>query len=337
MKKIMTKIGLGAALLLLVGAAVQPVQAACTFPGILSTTLDAATDASQIMTDSFYANSNPSPYGYPGSFYSYTGPPIDTGSLTAVWWALGTGDPAIGAGDDNGSWDASRWITFYSGQGPGGTFYYGATFATGWSAGEVDGCIANNATGCNCMLLTQQAPGDVARFALLSQAATPAGDAFFVLPGNAPILMVPIPSPQIVSSTRDANLDLTVTASLPSPGAGVYQLGGCDCNLSYRIREIVQTRGLSPPTSRDAADWGGVQNPVDAADTTSSIFSACGATNTDVYLATELVPDPASGFTSPLVSELATRIECGPTLADPTPDKDRVPKAKPYRGGRTGR
>ena len=141
MNKMKTRIVLGAAVLLLVTAAAQPARAACSAPTVLGTVEGIGVE-SQIMTDAFYATAGPSPY-YPGQWYSYAGPPVDTGSLVGVWWGLGTGNPASGAGDDNGTFDVSRWLDFYYGQGPSGTFYYGAYLApggvTGWSASaEID-------------------------------------------------------------------------------------------------------------------------------------------------------------------------------------------------------
>jgi hypothetical protein len=45
------------------------------------------------------------------------------------------------------------------------------------------------------------------------------------------------------------------------------------------------------------------------------VESLCGSVDNDVYLSTELWFD--SDFTAPFVSSNSTRIECGPTLADP--------------------
>ena len=342
MRNSMTKIGLGtAALLLLLAVASQPVQAACAFPGILATT-ESASAASQIMTADFYAASAPSPYGYAGAFYAYNIPPFDAASLEGSWWAIGTGNPAFGAGDDNGTFDAARWIQVYSGAGPGGTFYYGGYFATGWGAtAEVDGCINNNTTGCTCILLTTNGPGEPPRFALLGAQGNSNFDAFFNLPGNAPIVLADLPTPVIQTSSRDVNNDLTLGVGVTDASAGVYQQDMCNCALSFRVREIVQARGLEPPMDRDSAAWDGAANPVDAVDASSSVFSSCGATDTDVWLATELVVDPASagGFASPVVSDLGTRIECGPNVADPKPVKERpTPVARPNpRGSRSGR
>ena len=333
MNKILKRITLGAAVLLLVAAAVQPVQAACASGGLLLSI--GSSGRSQIMTQEF--RDGAALYGPPGNWYNYGTTPVDAGSLRGVFWAAGLGDPVVGAGNDNGSFDVSDWIYFYANTGLG--LYYGAEINTSWaSSPDIDGCITASADGCNCVLLTQNAPGQNPRFALLSAAGI--AQAFFVLPGNAPVILADIPRPFIASSSRDpVTFDVSLGVQIQEPATGIYELDGCDCGLSFRPREIIVPRGDTPPADRNTDAWTPLGAPVDAA-AQADVVSLCGASNTDLWLATELVVDPASngGFGSPYVSDTGTRIECGPNLADPVQDKQRRLKAtNPERGSRTGR
>ena len=79
--------------------------------------------------------------------------------------------------------------------------------------------------------------------------------------------------------------------------------------------QTIVPRGNMPPTGRDAAAWDvptladGVtpQGVTAFGGAGVSLASACGSSDTDVYLTTQLVFD--SGFTTDVVSANSTRME----------------------------
>jgi hypothetical protein len=72
---------------------------------------------------------------------------------------------------------------------------------------------------------------------------------------------------------------------------------------------------------------GGGAQPETPVGSPVTVEALCGATNVDVYLATQLTFD--SGFTTDVVSANSTRIECGPNVANPTPIRPRVIPERP--------
>jgi hypothetical protein len=329
--------------LLLLAAAVQPVLASCGSATILGTA-SSATSKSFIWTEGQFA-----PQYYPGyAPFAYTTP--WTSNFAGQWWAVGTGDPAPGAGDDSNTWTVDRWAYYY---GPG---YYGSFFggeiAGGWGqASQIDGCILNNPTGCTCILLTDQVGGGASAFALLSGQRDATGNTYYDQPGNdgagnaGPIILAATPNATIVNTARNGSgVNLGVTVAPPT--AGIYEKDGCNCaaGLSFRVRALELPTGSAPPDTRDVANWpvldaaltpvGGIANVSALCDTAASV---------DLYVTSELVFDPASGggFSGGIVSANSSRITCGanPTLADPVDVRPRTRPDKPMtpRGGSRGR
>jgi hypothetical protein len=259
-------------------------------------------------------------------------PPV-TSAFSGVFWALGTGDPATSLGDDNGTHTEGGWFHYYT--WPSTAFYTAGYIDTTWAVAGVDGCLYNSgASGsldgdeCTCVLLSDQ-DGTQGYFAIASGQVDVVGNTILDMPGadgngnSGPIILMPIPKPfitftQVESGTLDIDLSVTVAPF----SAGVYAKDGCDCGpIGFKVMSIITARGDPPPADRDAALWteielstGGAQ-PVTSFGSSVTIKSTCGSANTDVYLATGLVFD--SGFGPTVVSKNSTRIECGPTVAEP--------------------
>ena len=322
--------------LLLLALAVQPVMAACGNAAILGSA--AADRKSYVWTEGVF-----SPQYYAPYVFDYT--PPWTANFAGQWWALGTGDPAPGAGDDSNTWTADNWAYFY---GPGAYgSYFAGQFAAGWGqASVIDGCIANNPTGCTCILLTDQT-ADYSAYALLSGHTNSTGDTFYDQPGSdgagnaGPIILTRSPDPIIVNSVKVGNgVDLQVQQAAST--GGVYEKDGCNCSGGAVFRVLAQElpEGSPPPSTRDASQWTvlSADTPVGAV---ANASAACDvAAGVDLYVTTELVWDPVSagGFSGGIVSANSTRISCGtnPTLADPVDVRPRVRPDKPLKpkGGR---
>ena len=170
-----------------------------------------------------------------------------------VFWAIGFGDPRIGAGIDNGSYapftpqgyyGIGEWI--YTGGYP---FFlpYSAAFLVGdWNPpsyvdGTTDGCVldAPSPVACQAVMLSDQV-AESGYFALLSAAPTP-------LPNQtiysyrrepvAPIDMAPIPPPALVEIAEDAGRTDLVFDLPAVPEAALYLSDACpsDLILGYRL------------------------------------------------------------------------------------------------------
>ena len=317
-------------LALLLAAAAQPVFASCGDAALLGTNVGTAksgiwTETGLWVTPSYYVGFLPFEYE----------PPV-TVNFSGKWWALGTGDPAGGSGDDSNTWPVANWFYYY---GPGGygSFFAGEIFGGWGQSAEIDGCIDNNPSECTCILLTDRV-GDQSYFALLAAQADPTNNTFFDQPGTdgagnaGPIVLKPTPAPTVVDSVK-SGIGVDLTVSVPALSAGIYEKDSCDCSSSvqYRVFAIEVQEGGPAPTTRDLASWTELSaGPTDVGATTV-VNAACDSfAAVELYVAAQLVFDPVSGggFAGDIVSSNSTRISCGasPTLADPEP-----PRIKPNR------
>jgi hypothetical protein len=344
--RILNKIAI-AAVVVLVLVALTPVEAACGGNPLLKTRTGAYTSASFIWSAGQWDGSSYYPYyytGYPPN--NYGGVPPLTANAQATFWALGTGNPATGPGDDAGvyTFPANPWIYYYSNT-------YGLNFAaeifTGWGQGGIDGCVQNNPVdSCTCLLITDD-DGTSGYFALLSAEGDETTWNFdLVQPGNDgagnfnPIILQRIPQPLIINSIHNlgqGDVELTVSMPLPSgPADGIYQSGGsCACGpTGYKIMQQVVDHGAPPPSSRQSSAWtpmtlagGGPQGFTPMGDAVT-VGAVCGVGEFDTYIATLLQFD--SGFVSPIVSNDSTRISCS-TLAEPDRPRFRPGAQRPKR------
>ena len=112
--KILSRIAIGAALVMLVAAA-QPAQAACG--------ADYLVDATTAAGETSFVRTNPD---WCAGFACYYMESMSQ-QYEAFFWGLGTGNPAIGQGDDNGAFAAQgNWLFLYTTFLPDTSPYYGA-------------------------------------------------------------------------------------------------------------------------------------------------------------------------------------------------------------------
>jgi len=235
-------------LLRLVAASVVAAAAA-------STTVNAGCPGSRLIDATFhYLVSNPDwggtaggdgSCGYLGCYDFQSGPPVSS-SMRGVFWALGSGNPVIGLGNDNGN--------FRGGFGPGdfwpkqrsqaftyGVYHYPAwislnlrdNFDVGppvtWSSPDADGCGPANppASVCTCMLLSDQWEG-VGYFATLGAASNALGNTRFDTGGASAFRLAPIPTPEVIDHVPDPVQEvLHFNLRANSPTGGRFEKDGC--------------------------------------------------------------------------------------------------------------
>jgi hypothetical protein len=327
--------------MLLSAALPTAVEAACSGAQIISSKNDRS---SYIWTQDVFV---PLYYGagYPPMMV-FGNPPV-TSEFSGVFWALGTGDPAFGLGDDNGDFYSANWFHYDS--DPTYGVYYAGYVNTNWGQNGIDGCLLNaGATSgldgdeCTCILLSDQYGTD-GYFAIASSMVDINGHTYFDMPGadgngnGGPIILVPIPKPFItLADTNFATRDIDLTVTIDPFSTGIYEKDGCDCGpVGFKIRSMLIPRGDPPPADRDAELWtelelaGGGAQPVTPLGSSVTVASTCGYAYHDVYLAAQLIFD--SGFGTAVVSRNSTRIECGPTLAEPVVPATRPEAARAVR------
>jgi hypothetical protein len=360
--KTISRIAIGAAVVLLVAATVQPSNAAC----------------SARFLDNVGAKlvSNPNWGGAGGTrtcYYVYgcyaddpngglQSPPISA-NFDGVFWGFDTAgggsqsDPAPLAGMDNGEWGIENWSKQVTADfGASGLYHYPAFLTlpggpngtsgnpANWSF-PVDGCPDDiDPNACTCILLTDQWDG-AGYFFIDSANADGIGNFNFNgFPTDGvetTMKLAPTPIPEVVMSERDpASGDVTMMINVGGLGAADYRDAGCDCGLGYVVYQQIVGRGGMAPIDRSirAGGWipapasTGTAQPVNAFGTQASIKVDCDpAVQQDLYLATALVD--VNGYRTDNVSGNSFRIECGANLAEPNrPDRDRGRSADAPRG-----
>jgi hypothetical protein len=329
--KILSKIAIGTALLMMVAAALPPAEAACGSPILLDTR------GENLISNPAWCGG-----GGVGCYDTQSGPPVSP-NIEGVFWSLGTGNPVLGLGDDSGSFSGGlgsgdQWIKQISAPFTNGLYHYPA-FATlkdgdyGYQSGNpvnwslpVDGCVEANPDPdpCTCMLLTDEWNG-VGYFAILGAKRSPNFD----LTTGGDIVFAPIPDATIVGSSTDiASADVTVNVRADAPTGGNYAKDGCVCDAGFRVYGNIVTRGSTPPTSRSAG-WAPLSGVTAFGGTADAVADCDPATEQDLYLGVAVVG--ANGANAPFenisVSANSTRIPCGANLADP---------GRPGRGGKRG-
>lgn len=300
-----------------------PTQAACATSHPLSTTggslpADRSFVWSSTVFDPFYfPEYAPLDYQHPIS-----------SSFVASFWVLGAGDPAPGAGYDNGT------RNLYPGDLAFGSYMYpvfpAAELSADWNSMGVDAPMCPMAGSCTCLLLNDVDPPQVhGLFAIVGATTDPVNGTSFHLAGNdplgnaLPIVLREIPRPSVTSVARPQADTVEVALTVPTRTSGVYEAAsaaGCSCApTEFLIRQQDLPRGSVPPLGRDLASWspallpgGGVQ-PRTPTDGTVTIEATCSGGDTDVYLVTELFFD--SGFSTSFVSGNSIAVECGGNLS----------------------
>lgn len=303
----------------------QPAHAFCGAPVLMQSNAQIAANPAWVAGSPYMAEIDPISPKFRGFF-----------------WALGSGNVAIGTGNDNGAYASSEWVQRNSSEYAGTTYFYAAylTGPTGgilnWTTPSVDGCIGGTGA-CACIIMSDEYNGQ-GYFAVLGD--NPDGQQNYDFSGltSGIFRLAPTPKPVIQSASREAGTNnLLLSVTVPPLAQGLFQTAGCNCVAGFRVYGITVPRGGQPPVGRDIATdgWQLLATTAGTAQTTTPIGGSagvrvdCGATNTDVYLATQIVGD--SGFSTSLVSQNSTRIECGPQLADPI-NRPRVPLNRPPQG-----
>ena len=359
--KTFSRIAMGAAVLMLLVATVQPAQAACGGARLMNNT-----GAFLVSNPNWGgAGADRSCQFLYGCYLAESGGGPISANVAGVFWGFDAAtdtshsDPQFDAGIDNGSWDVSNWT---KSRVDAGYYYPGFLTLDGGSNGAaglpanwsfpVDGCTDSiDPQSCTCIMVTDQWDG-LGYFMVDSSITDAAGDYQYTFDTldqggtGAPTMMsLPTPRPEVVTSDRDpTSTDITLQihvadiAGDPS-GRGDYRDPGCDCNVGYLIYQQVVGQGGFAPTDRNiASGWELATLPAAPAtqyefgDPDPMIIIDCNpALSEQVYLATALVEQ--GGLVGANVSENSFTIECDSQLAEPNrPDRGRGRSSDAPRG-----
>lgn len=289
----------------------------------------------------------------PGTFTGPYGPYSISAEFKTVFWSFGTnpgGLPGPG-GNDSGTIDPACLVY----RAPYGDLSHldGGLGCSHWNAAGVDGCVDADGTNgtaadpaqCTVLLFSDDDDAGIGYFALLS-VGPDAGQNydFSVATGGAGVTLAPVPKPNITGSVRSGGLSVQLTLNV-SPGAGPangYYLACQQPSLTtgsrYRIYTQSTPRDAGAPTgenSRDLSNW--TLEPSTAAGiptgSPTSVTVTCGGTDLDFYLCSTLLLPAGNGSFYELAncSRDATKVECGPNLAEPArpgrprPNTGRLP------------
>jgi hypothetical protein len=345
-------------------AVVTALVIAATFaPG----TVDAGCPGSQLLDATFqYLVSNPNwggnsggdgRCGQNGCYDTVSGPPVSS-TMRGVFWALGSGDPAIGVGNDSGIFSggftaSDFWLKQISATFAAGLYHYPAwislkineNFVVGapvtWSAPDADGCGPGGtppAISCTCFMLSDEYQG-AGYFMTMSAQSDVLGNTQFN-PGTA-FHLAEIPKPVITASSRDvATADVTLTVTQPAPVGGTYPADGCgNCLGGFRVYGQIVPRGAPAPTARSTG-WTVLPNGAGGAQGTTAFGGSVAvrancdpAIAQDLYLAIAIVGEGTTPFITSHVSRNSTMVQCGANLADPQGNRPSDPRPDRGRDG----
>lgn len=273
---------------------------------------------------------------YPSSgacnYYCYVVSPGESSSASIVadYWALGSGNPTDGSGNDSGNYE---W------DGSGGTQAWGVKFAGGWSwstdteNGTTDGCPSGS--DMIVSITDQSADGQTGYYLVTAADENTANKKDYDFGQNGGSLTLQaIPTPTITSSSRAGN-DITVNLSWTNNLAAAY----VDNNTGNAASAVVTgwsvlkqevARGSAAPASRGAGGWTSVHTESGSGAITATLTFACDTpASNEVFLA--LAPALDSGIVPGHVGANSTRIECDPNMADPDPKFKIIKKKGPGR------
>lgn len=248
--------------------------------------------------------------------------------FSGSFWALGTGDPALGQGDDNGLLAAADWSYDASPCVGGGMPGYETArrprvISGTWSAPGIDGCVDAagtyaELTGDECVLvaLSDQSDGQ-SYFALLSALVNLdefEDPVFWPWRDLGPIELTAIPSPEISQPLEGPSsgrrCEVVVTAPPASEiGGGLYLDAACGAELmqGYNVYRFSGKGGALPDDLVLDADWQLLTStPIPLGE--SATLSIAGGASGRIYLAGTLVFE--SGFETGRVSPPAGPVTC---------------------------
>lgn len=247
-----------------------------------------------------------------------------------------TGNPGIGAGNDNGNVvETGHWLVPYD-VNPN-------VILGDWSDANstFDGCpdVATSNTNNQRMVVSfsdVDGSGNMTyAVACVHRDVTAAVQFSFEAP-IAPLPLVAAPKAAITNTVRVGN-EAQITVGAPSFAAGFKTDGSCNINDAIPQYDVYQQqvgRGVSPNSTRDAgSSW--VLVGTGNAGAPFTFTTACGTTNCDVFVA--VTPHYQSNFGSgeaassapARVGQNSTKLQAGPVLAE-------TPKAKTIKNNRVG-
>lgn len=352
MKTTLSKVAIAAVAGLVVAAVGAPANAGC--PG------------SQILDATFqYLVSNPNWGGaggdgscaYYGCYDSESGPPVSQG-MRGVYWAVGSGNPVVGLGNDSGIFSGGFlatdfWLKQVSVPLTNGLYQYpawlslklGPNYAVGppvtWSAPDADGCGPAGsppAQVCTCFMLTDEWDG-AGYFATLCAQSDVLGNTRYD-PGQT-IRLAPVPQALITSSARDvATGDVTLSVGLrnsdgnpDSAAEGVYSFDGCPSGLQgFKIFGAIVPRGATPTPGQfvELPRADGTAQGTTGFGAQVAVRGDCNpASEQDLFLAVKVIGEGPTPFTTG-TSGASARVPCGANLA--TPGRGKGDDPRPDRG-----
>jgi hypothetical protein len=289
--KVISKIAIVSVLSLLVAAGANNVLAACGTPGT-----------------TFTSNYFDTPVGQ------------DPAATVGAFWGVGQYDPASPAGHDNGLWASSEWLRYT----PGAGFY----LAGDWSSSAlIDGCIQNppNPQPARMAVAWTASSGDDSYFVALCSTEDAIGS-FGTLVDIPGVPMTQIPKPKVNGSSRAGTTTNLQVGTDPLVG-GVYNTGGCTLAVTgFKIYTHTVPRGITPTASRNSNVGWTLLGSSSGADVSGQVTCAV---DSDIYLMSTVVLDGNVELKSGSRNG-ATKVECGPNLAQPGDDNFRLirkPKA----------
>jgi hypothetical protein len=238
-------------------------------------------------------------------------------SIESVFWALGFGNAAVGAGDDSGDWADTEATPEW----PAGwlhAFGAGSYLAGSWSSsGGVDGCIRGLIAPFKSQEIMVAAFSDedaseqVGYFAVAATARRVSSPEYGFTFGTRNVNLVPIPRPVLQSVSRVDPTHLAVTVQSPTLASladGVVTDGSAaaaELVVGYRLYWR-DTTPEDPPVGRwREAPWVPASSVVPLGQTAQATI-ACGCPH--AILAQSLVFE--SGFETAYLSQDSTRLLC---------------------------
>jgi hypothetical protein len=343
------------------------VIAATLAPG----TVDAGCPGSQFIDATYsYLVSNPNWGGSAGGtgtcggglgcYDSVSGPPVSS-TMRGVFWALGTGNPVAGVGNDSGTFTGGFlptdfWIKQVSATFANGLYHYPAWISlklnapsgvgppVTWSAPDVDGCgpLDLSTPVCTCMMLSDEFNG-AGYFVTLSAQDDDLGNTF--LDPHETIRLAEIPKAVITASSRNTTSgDVTLTISHNPIVGGTFPQAPCpDCLAGFRIYGQIVPRNAPAPTARSSGwlpltDGSGNAQGTTAFGGSATVRADCDpAVAQDLYLALAIVGEGATPFITSHVSRNSTLIRCGANMAEPGGNRPSDPRPDRGRDGSRSR
>jgi hypothetical protein len=232
-------------------------------------------------------------------------------SFFGEWWALGTGSPTDGAGNDRGTYQndlTADWTNNYSSYCkymPAGT--------NNWFNNGTDGCILDDPDLMVVAVDDKTSDNSNAFFAVGCVPKTGGPDYNFDGIGRG-MYLTEIPHISIDSATPGTgNIALTLSWSDPGVTTG---FGGDSCTWAqvFSGYEVYSFQGASAPTTRDPASWSLESDTDGTADNLGANVTVTDPATSghSTWLALRLVYD--SGFKSRYVGANSSQV-AGPTAA----------------------